>query len=236
MQRIGIDHDVASLQPILSTCTSLSDLTLITHLPLLPGYFTITNHTNDAIRPPVCIRHPDGQRLCYVYISHQPRWLAMMRILGSISSRAPLRSVKIGLRGTCTNPHVLDWRQFSEWCSSRTMTRKPALCNASPSPGSSSSSPSNFTGESSPSSLQRIEVKLNQAYDQTRCMQYEMRDFIHSRSGSGGVFVPTFDAPGKDCIVNDRNINMRARAQSDRLIVGYDECQDEGCRRYRGVE
>ena len=131
--------------------------------------------------------------------------------------------MKVGLKGTSTDPHILDWRQFKEWCLTRLVRVvpsdseivKPQACDLSHSSSATSRT------------LEKIEVELWQVYDQRWCMRYEMREVV-MKSGMG-AFVPRFEVPGKDTLVTDPDSLMNLE---DLTIVRY-QCQDRGCRGYR---
>lgn len=161
MLHIEIDSDIAALQPRLSTCSSLQSFTIIIKLPYLrplpnSGYYA---------------RHPDGAHICYVSEYHE-RWPTIVQLLQSIPPLAPLRHIKIGLHGTSTFPHVVDWHPFRQWCLNR------------------------ISSESS--GLQRIEIELWQAYDQRGCMEYEMKEVMKKRPG---IFEPKYNLPDRLSVV-----------------------------------
>lgn len=151
-------------------------------------------------------------------MDHQEHWLTILHFLRSLPVLAPLRRVNVGLKGTSTDPHILDWRQFKEWCLTRLVVPsdseivKPRAYDLSDWSSATSRT------------LEKIEVELWQVYDQRWCMRYEMREV----SGMG-AFVPRFEVPGEDALVTDPDSLMNLE---DLTIVRY-ECQDAECRGYR---
>ena len=161
--------------------------------------------------------HPDGYNFCYIYMDHRHHWDVILCSLQSLDGRAPIRNVRIGLRGTCTEPHGLDWKQFAEWCLSR-LVAHPEDINPQ-------------TSDLPRRTLEKIEVELSQVYDQRPCMLYEMREVLaKSQSSNRGVFEPRFDLPGVDALVI-----AEERMKRDLTVERY-ECRDVWCQAYRDLD
>ena len=133
-------------------------------------------------------------------------------MLQSIPLLAPLQRVKLGMKGTSTDPHILDWQPFKEWCLNRIIPD------------------SNESFEFNSSSLRRlkgIDVELWQVYDQVGCMKYEMREVQWKRVSA---FCPNFVLPEEEGLLLAGVDGAKKRGLK---VVEY-VCQDEACREYRG--
>ena len=121
--------------------------------------------------------------------------------------------MKIGLRGTSIDPHILDWKKFKEWCLDRLVLR-PQYIN------SADISHSNMSR-----TLEKIEVELWQVYDQRPCMHYEMAEVL--AKSITRAFLPRFQFPGEEAIVPSQVWARRG------VTTARYECRNVGCRWYR---
>ncbi|KAI0085921.1 hypothetical protein BDY19DRAFT_385715 [Irpex rosettiformis] len=95
-------NDFAAMEKSFSMCTVLESVAVSVDL----FYSLILKY----------IRHPDGKRVSAHYYGHSEYWLQTIRILRLIPVARLLR-VAIGLQGTSTDAHILDWARLKEWCS-----------------------------------------------------------------------------------------------------------------------
>ena len=161
-----------------------------------------------------CARASTRRSLMHVYASHPPHWLALTHSLQSIPPLAPLRRIKIALRGACPDPHILDWRQFAAWCLSRIE-----------SPFESKAPDQELKVNQS---LKEIEVEFWQVYEQKECVEYEMREVTEKLKACSGVFVNSVDWTD----LNEAVLFVEWQWVPGLQIVEYD-CRDKGCQNYR---